>query len=336
MRIFERQPVPDSILEHHAADIARTRWNRFDDVQKSISLVRNDTPLLERGESKKLVEEMRGPRGYTEVPSTLQEGLVEDVIATFTQFCELDQSEKEAFSIPGENGRGKGAHGYIVRLPENDTIETNLGKVPEHKEYFHYHPKNKAAFLERISSLSAEKQTIVRTLIEKLDTLWKETVALARITVKQMEAEGYPGLYARIFPEGQEPRFTLRVLMYKKVEQGAFHANHHFDAGTLTFSIKESGSGLGGAPGKVDANGDVQLDREMEPISRNGNTIIVWAGGNFRKQIDPEMKGFWHGVEQTDATDDVALGNDARWAVVGFLDIPGENVMSLEETHGKK
>lgn len=284
-------------------------------------------------------------RRFTEIRNPIERSDVESAVDSFREFCELPDEVKEGINIPGENGRGKGSLGFVEREPETDTTETEHGKKPEHKAYFHYRPEMEAELREKITTagLAAE------ALIQKLRALWIQMELTAFHTLQQLERENaenpnYSGLVDRFFPDGltqgepkkRQPKLTLRIMLYKKVEgEESLSANNHNDAGAFTFAVCESAPGLQVGSQEIidEVSKEVIQPERMEEVQRPEGTILFWPGKNFQKHIDSEIEPTWHGVRQH-TTNDVEAGEENRYVLVFFLDEYNEIPPTLGETHG--
>ncbi len=289
-----------------------------------------------------ITEQWRDSR-YAKVETSISRDDVEQAVGVFRDFLALPAETKVSISIPGPQGRGKGSLGYVERTPETDANETALGKDPEHKEYFHYHPSVEAQLPEEIRRAggAAEK------LIAQLRALWIEMEAVAYRTIVALEAEHagdprYEGLTNRFFPDGitrgepglRHPKLTLRLMIYKKVDAEKLAANGHYDAGAFAFAVCESAPGLMvGTQAVKDETGAVTTPEALTPVERPDGTALFWPGTGF-KNIDPTIPPTWHAVKQH-TKDEVKLGEENRWVLVAFLnEFEEPGAPTIAETHG--
>ena len=271
---------------------------------------------------------------YAELSGSIERVQIEDAINIFREFCELPEETKRSLNVPGDKGRGKGSLGYVERKLDTASSETTLGKEPEHKAYFHYHPRIETELGNEIHDVGP----IAENMVGKMRAMWIKIEEKAFTFIERLETENandprYQGLIERFSPDGltraqpelRHPKLMLRLMFYKKVTgNNVLSANNHYDAGSFGFAICESKPGLQvGEKGKED---------EMVEVSRPDGTTLVWPGTNY-KQIDPTIEPTWHGVTQH-TTDNVKLGEENRWVAVAFLDEYNEIIPTIEETHG--
>lgn len=276
---------------------------------------------------------------YAEVETGITRNEVAEAVDALRGFRTLSDEEKQTIS---RGDRGKETLGFKETNTENDVNEKALGKEPEHKAYFHYHPSIEEEFAEAIEHAGGK----AKNLIEHLRALWIKTEALAYETVLRIAEENngdpaYVGFVERFFPDGltqgkpglKYPNLKLRLMLYFKVDGEKLSANNHYDAGSLTFAIMESLPGLQvGTREKRDTAGVLTEAEIMEEVQRPDGKALAWPGTNY-KRIDPSITGTWHGVRQH-TTDDIKLGEENRWVLVAFLDEYDETVPPIEETHG--
>lgn len=281
-------------------------------------------------EKKPILNEWK-EKGFAEVPVAVNREQVDGMVDSFRDFCSLPDETKQSLVIQGDQGRGKGSVGYVERTPKNDAKEVELGKVPEHKIYFHYHPRLETELAEQIKNAGPKAQEFLRQARE----IWYTMASAAKQFVQRLEHENpvkYAGVTEKFFPTGQDPKLILRVLLYKKVADGAMSANNHYDAGGITFAIAESGPGLQvGTEAEKGIDGTVTKQEEMRDVERPYGVVLAWPGYNF-KQIDAGVQPTWHGVKQK--VTETKESGETRYAVVAFLDSTDEEAPSLEETHG--
>jgi len=301
--------------------------------------------LFKREAQPKPIRKQWEEKLYAEVPNTIERGEVEKAMQAFRAFCELSKEVKETICIPGENGRGVGTYGYVERHPTSDEVEVQLGKIPEHKRYFHYDPYLEEQKAEEIKAAGPAAEQ----LMEALRPMWIQIEKRAFETLQQLEKENegnpyYKDLVKKFFPDGltrgeagkRHPQLMVRLMMYLQIEgKNALSANNHYDGGTSTFTIYESGPGLqvGIRAQKNIETGEVIQAEEMREVEQSEGTAFFWPGAAFT-DIDPTVQPTWHGVRQH-LDGDVNVGEENRSVCVAFLDAyTSSRTTPIEKTHG--
>jgi len=291
---------------------------------------------------KPIKEQWRENR-FAEVPNVITSERAEKASEFLREFCALPDELKNGVCIPGANGRGAASYGYVERRPDLDPTEIALGKIPEHKEYFHYAPFIERDLREEIR-LAGPK---AKTLIENMRDLWVIVEQRAHETLKRLEEENahnpaYRDFTLRFFPDGitggdlekHQPKLKLRLMSYKKIEgKNVLSANNHYDAGALTFALWENAPGLQvGAKQITDQEGRVICSENMQEVERPDGTALFWPSLTFSK-IDSEVEPTWHGVKQHSRQQTV-IGEENRAVLVAFLNMDNHAIPSLNQTHG--
>ncbi|MCP4922940.1 MAG: hypothetical protein GY915_02775 [bacterium] len=114
----------------------------------------------------------------------------------------------------------------------------------------------------------------------------------------------------------------LRFLRYDWQSSGKFLAKPHYDAGSFTLAIAESGPGLRIGAGPA----------TLQSVEHKPEEAIFMLSSNFKKVIESSgLSAGWHDVIQLDET---SLGNpSSRWAVVAFIEGHSLEALDRIETH---
>ena len=135
----------------------------------------------------------------------------------------------------------------------------------------------------------------------------------------------FPGCHDKIFlpKNGEKRHILLRFLKYDWDESGKYLAKPHFDSGSLTLAIGESGPGL--------RIGSCQKDLKL--VEHKEGYAQLFISSNFEKVFGLEsgFKPGWHDVIQLDKA---SINRPfSRWAIVAFIEASDVEALSRQETH---
>jgi hypothetical protein len=129
------------------------------------------------------------------------------------------------------------------------------------------------------------------------------------------------GILEKIF-DSDVPHVVLRFLKYYYQNPGEYLAKPHFDAGSFTVAVAESGPGL-----RIGTNPD-----DLEPVTHEENNAIFFISSNINRiSDDKRLVPAWHDVVQLDGSK--STDSFSRWALVAFVDGHSVESLSREETH---
>lgn len=245
---------------------------------------------------------------YIHVDFPLNRSELEDAIASFFQFLEQPSDTKEHIDFKVAPRHRRGDIGYRRRDPEGDIYN-------DAKEFFHFHP---AIFQKYEDFLS--NNPLVNQFMMKAQRVWESAYGVVSNILQSFDSP-FPGTSSKVFAT-DEPHVMLRFLRYDWQQSGEYLAKPHFDSGSFTLAIAESGPGL--------RIGRSPLDLEI--IEHRENQAVFMLSSNFRKIIDTEiLSAGWHDVVQLD---DSKIGKPfARWAIVAFFEGIDVEALPRTETH---
>jgi len=247
-------------------------------------------------------------QSYITVPFSIDRAVIEEAVQAFFLFLEEPESVKNHidFSIAPLHRRAD--VGYKHR-------ESGDRLYDDSKDFFHFHP----ALLERHQDFLT-KQPVVNDFVLKAKPIWDLTYKTVWTIFNTMESD-YPGLCDKIF-NAEHVHILLRFLRYDWQSSGKYLAKPHYDAGSATLAIAESGPGL--RIGK-DPN-------TLQSVVHKSEEALFMLSSNFKKVIDIDtLSAGWHDVIQVDET---AIGNPfSRWAIVAFIEAEGVEALQRTETH---
>lgn len=245
---------------------------------------------------------------YIHVEFPLEKVVLKNAIDSFFQFLSLPEDIKRHIQVKIAPKHRRGDIGYCRREPEDDIYN-------DAKEYFHYHPiilKNYADFLHNHRE--------VNDFIMRAEQIWQNVYGVVSTILKTFD-KNFPGTSDRVLST-TEPHLMLRFLRYDWQKSGAYLAKPHFDSGSFTLAIAESGPGLriGRSPA------------DLEIVEHKPKHAVFMLSSNFRKIFDSdEVTAGWHDVIQLDEN---AIGKPfARWAIVAFVEGIDVEALPRSETH---
>jgi hypothetical protein len=269
---------------------------------------------------------------YVNIPFGMEQKSLEAAIEAFFKFLDEPESVKNHidFSIAPLHRRGD--VGYKHRDASDHLYNDN-------KDFFHFHP----ALLERYKDF-LESHPIVYDFMLKAKPIWELTAKLIAEVMAIFEAI-FPGTHDKVFAT-KDPHILLRFLKYDWQSSGKYLAKPHFDAGSFTLAIAESGPGLriGSCPENLRLvehkakNAIFMLASNFKKILNINNNHTLNNSNNsnsshYKNNIDllQEFLPGWHDVIQLDET---KIGKPfARWAIVAFIDGHGVEALPRTETH---
>jgi hypothetical protein len=245
---------------------------------------------------------------YIQVPFSIDQSQITQAITAFFDFLKLSEEIKNHIDFKISPLHRRGDIGFKHRDPDNDLYNDS-------KDFFHFHPLIFEKYKEFI-----QDNPIIDQFLKLALPLWKVTYDVVYEIINILEQD-YPGTLSKIF-DTYETHIILRFLKYNWGESGKYLAKPHFDSGSFTLAIAESGPGL-----RIGTH-----PNDLEIIHHQANKAIFMTSSNFHKVIDTDrLCPGWHDVIQLD---EKKIGKSfSRWAIVAFID--GHNVESLSrsETH---
>lgn len=245
---------------------------------------------------------------FLSVPFPIAEQELTDSVASFLQFLALPQQVKTHidFKLPTRHRRGD--IGYALREASDEDYRDS-------KEFFHYHPLILSTYADFLRT-----QPVVENFVKRADRIWRAVYDVVYQLLKNLD-ERFPGTSDKVFAT-EHPHLLLRFLRYDWQTSGTHLAKPHFDAGSFTLAIAESGPGL-----RIGTNPD-----DLTLVSHREQHAIFMLSSNFRKLIDTnELHAGWHDVIQMDET---KIGKPfARWAIVTFIEGADVEALPRSQTH---
>ncbi len=245
---------------------------------------------------------------YINIPFSIARSTLEEAIQAFFKFLDEPDTIKSHidFSIAPKHRRGD------VGFKHRDS---NDHLYNDNKDFFHYHP----ALLKKYADF-LETQPIVYDFMLKAKPIWDLAYQTIWEILKIFE-QNFPGVHAKIF-NTEHVHLLLRFLRYDWHCSSKYLAKPHFDAGSFTLAIAESGPGLriGSCP------------ENLQLVEHKAGNAIFMLSSNFQKVMDTDkLFAGWHDVIQLDET---FIGKPfARWAIVTFIEAHGIEALPRTQTH---
>lgn len=245
---------------------------------------------------------------YVNVPFPVEPSFFDSAVEAFFKFLEEPKPTRQYihFSIAPLHRRGD--VGFVHRNPADHIYNDS-------KDFFHFHP----AIFEKYGDF-LEKHPVVNDFMLKAQPVWEAAYQTVLTILKTFEPT-FSGICAKVF-DTKHPHLLLRFLRYDWQECGNLLAKPHFDAGSFTLAIAESGPGLriGNSP------------ENLRHVDHRPSNAIFMLSSNFQKIMDTDqLSAGWHDVVQVDET---LIGKPfARWAIVAFIDAHGVEALPRTETH---
>ncbi len=245
---------------------------------------------------------------YVNVPFPLPPSMIDNAMQAFFKFLaepELTKSHID-FNIAPLHRRGD--IGFKHRNANDHLYNDN-------KDFFHFHPD----IFQKYPDFLA-RHPVVQDFCLKAKPIWD----LAYQTVYEILLAfepNFPKTCEKIFAT-ESVHLILRFLKYDWDHSGKYLAKPHYDAGSFTLAIAESGPGLriGSGP------------ENLKLVQHQPQNAVFMLSSNFQKVIQTdELAAAWHDVIQLDET---FIGKPyARWALVTFIEAHGVEAMPRSVTH---
>lgn len=245
---------------------------------------------------------------YVNIPFNIPRSDLEEAVQAFFKFLAEPDSIKTHidFSIAPLHRRGD--IGFRHRDPNEDMYNDS-------KDFFHYHP----ALFEKYPKFLAQNP-IVSDFVNKAKPIWDKVYQTTHNIFALFEPK-FPGICNKIF-DTELVHIQLRFLKYNWNKSEKYLAKPHFDAGSFTLAIAESGPGLriGSGP------------ENLKLVEHKADNAIFMVSSNFQKVMNTDtLSPAWHDVIQSD---EKFIGKPfARWAIVAFIDAHGVEARPRTETH---
>lgn len=246
-------------------------------------------------------------RAHTYIPFVYPTEKIMTAVQSFMAFLDLPNDIKGHIDFSISPLHRRGDVGYKHRSSAD-------GSYNDTKDFFHFHP----ALLERYKAfLQGEPQ--VNKFMQEAYEIWEVLFQATKKVLGIMDMV-YPGTSLKVL-DTPHPHILLRFLKYHWKESEKCLAKPHFDAGSFTIAIAESGPGLriGKSP------------ETLVPVHHRADAAIFMMASNQEKILpgSPWPAG-WHDVVQMD---EQYLGRSyARWAVVAFIDAHGVEALPKSRT----
>ena len=269
-----------------------------------IAAVLSLSPIALAKTSSQLEKDLR-EKHFHQVAFSITRTEIDAAVKSYQRFLKMSPEEKSYISFKVHADRRRSDAGYIARSSSDRRYDD--------KEYFHYHP---AIFEQHTDFI--DKHLRVSAFLNHADRLWKASVDTVGQVLDQLESR-YPGI-KKMHLEETRPEIYVRFLQYRPRSSSEQLARAHYDAGTLTLAIAESGPGLRIA----DRSG------RMVPVIHKPGSALFFLGGAF-PNIDSDgfFQPAWHDVVRVSSSDAPA----ERWAVVCFFNAPTVPQPSWEANH---
>jgi isopenicillin N synthase-like dioxygenase len=245
---------------------------------------------------------------FIAVPFPIKHNLLKEAVQAFFKFLEEPDTVKSHINFSISPLHRRADVGFKHREAENHIYDDN-------KDFFHFHPllfKKYKDFLD--------KNPVVHDFALKAKPIWDLTYQAVGAILQAFEPD-FPGIYKRVF-ETEHIHIILRFLKYEWHSGGKYLAKPHYDAGSFTLGIAESGPGL--------RIGSCQ--NNLKIIEHQPSTAIFMVSSNIQKIMETDrLLPSWHDVIQMD---DTLIGKSfARWAIVAFIDGHSVEALPRSETH---
>lgn len=245
---------------------------------------------------------------YINLPFPIDKSQIEEAMNSFFDFLELPEDQKNHIGMKISSKHRRGDVGFRHRDSSDDIYNDS-------KDFFHYHPVIDKEYAEFINS-----NPVVKRFIQNASPIWSEVYKISKNILMHFE-QSNPGTVERVFGT-DVPHILLRFLRYDYTKAGLYLAKPHFDAGSFTMAIAESGPGL-----RIGTNPD-----DLEPVVHKENNAIFFVSSNYKKILDDKrLKPAWHDVIQVDESKiDKSF---SRWAMVAFIEGHSIEALTRKETH---
>lgn len=233
---------------------------------------------------------------YVTVPFPYDHHFLDESMQSFFRFLNLSPATKNRLRTSLSSKHRRGDLGFTYRQKsEGHTYN-------DQKSFFHYHPK-----LKEMHAKEIEADPVLKDFIERADKIWHAAYFATEKVLSRLESY-YPGIQAKVL-KTHTPHIVLRFLRYDIRTPGKYLAKPHYDAGSMTLALAESGPGLriGSCP------------QDLQHIAHHDQEAVFFLGANIPQLINPgALKAGWHDVVQVGAKSHD--NTYARWAIVAFID----------------
>jgi hypothetical protein len=233
---------------------------------------------------------------YVVVPFPYDHKFLDGAMHSFFRFLTLPDSKKDQLKLSLSKKHRRGDLGFTYRQKSKGHTYN------DQKSFFHYHPKLKQKYSKEI-----EADPVLKDFISRANKIWHAVYDATDQMLKRLDAK-YPGVYDKVL-KTDSPHIILRFLKYDIRTPGKYLAKPHYDAGSFTFALAESGPGL-----RIGSCPD-----DLKPIAHHDRQAVFFLGANIAQLITPDsLKPGWHDVVQMG--EKPADNTYARWAIVAFID----------------
>ena len=233
---------------------------------------------------------------YVGVPFPYDHQSLDDAMQSFLRFLALPEETKNRLQVSLSSKHRRGDLGFTYR----QKLEGNT--YNDQKSFFHYHPKFKQTYAQEIAA-----DPVMRDFIERADKIWHAVYEATGQVLKRLDSR-YPGIYDKVL-KTETPHIILRFLRYDIRTPGKYLAKPHYDAGSMTLALAESGPGL-----RIGSCPD-----DLKAIAHHDRQAVFFLGANIAQILNPEpLKPGWHDVVQVG--EKPKDNTYARWAIVAFID----------------
>lgn len=244
---------------------------------------------------------------YINIPFPVTRSQIEEAMNSFFAFLELPDDQRSHIKMKISPKHRRGDLGFTHKDSKSGIYDT--------KDFFHYHPVINKKYAEFM-----QKNPLVKDFLNNAIPLWDAVYNVTHETLSYFE-ETNPGTIQLVF-DSDVPHIVLRFLKYYYQNPGEYLAKPHFDAGSFTVAVAESGPGL-----RIGTNPD-----DLEPVVHKENNVIFFISSNIEKIIEDErLVPAWHDVVQLNESR--TNESFSRWALVAFIDGHSVESLSREETH---
>jgi hypothetical protein len=254
-------------------------------------------------------------QNYALVDSPLPKVDLVEAAESFIEFLGMEEEKKKKFSLEedeeNEKKDGSSEIGYIRRFK-------GKGGKFDNKEFFHYNDYARVRFA---GLASIDKRA--EEFLFKAYRVFGATKNRVKGVLSELEEE-YPGISGRFFKDGVHPNLFLRFLAYDYEDSPSVKRDlgvGHYDKGALTLALAESGPGLYMGATKFDT----------KPVPYHPEKSMLFRGLQEVPELSDDLQPAWHGVRQK-------IGKEyspgiARWSMVCFIDLLGENLITTLQAH---
>jgi isopenicillin N synthase-like dioxygenase len=244
---------------------------------------------------------------YINIPFPVSRKEIEEAMESFFDFLDLPEEKKHHINMKISPLHRRGDLGFVHK-------DSKAG-IYDSKDYFHYHPIIDDTYLNFIDENHEIKEFILNA-----HPIWDAIYQATQDVFLSLE-QNNTEILEKIF-DSDFPHIVLRFLKYYYKNPGEYLAKPHFDAGSFTVAVAESGPGL-----RIGTNPD-----DLESVTHEENNAIFFISSNINRILDDErLVPAWHDVVQLNESR--STESFSRWAIVAFIDGHSVESLSREETH---